>query len=96
VKFGDTITARVTIMEVLRERNRVRLSTVCLNQHGEDVLTGEAWVMPSRESIVYERPASAPAVALALSPWTCAARALTLWATFNLSLLTAVTSAGRR
>jgi acyl dehydratase len=54
VKLGDTITARVTIVEVLRERNRIRLATVCLNQRGEEVLTGEAWVMPSRESVVYE------------------------------------------
>jgi acyl dehydratase len=53
VKLGDTITARVTIVEVLRERNRIRLATVCLNQRGEEVLTGEAWVMPSRESVVY-------------------------------------------
>jgi 3-hydroxybutyryl-CoA dehydratase len=53
VKVGDTITARVTIVEVLRERNRIRLETVCLNQRGEEVLTGEAWVMPSRESVVY-------------------------------------------
>ena len=57
VKVGDTITARVTIVEVLRERNRIRLETVCLNQRGEEVLTGEAWVMPSRESVVYpDRP----------------------------------------
>jgi acyl dehydratase len=53
VKPGDTITARVTIVEVLGERNRIRLATVCLNQRGEEVLTGEAWVMPSRESVVY-------------------------------------------
>ena len=53
VKLGDTITARVTVMEVIRERNRIRLATVCLNQRGDEVLTGEAWVMPSRESIVY-------------------------------------------
>ena len=96
VKLGDTITARVTILEVLPERNRIRLSTVCLNQRGEDVLTGEAWVMPSRESVVYERPATAPAVALALSPWTWAARTLALWTTFNLSLMTAATSRARR
>jgi 3-hydroxybutyryl-CoA dehydratase len=96
VRFGDTITARVTILEVLPERNRIRLSTVCLNQRGEEVLTGEAWVMPSRESVVYERPAAAPAVALALQPWTWAARTIALWTTFNLSLLTAATSTGRR
>jgi acyl dehydratase len=96
VKLGDTVTARVTIVEVLRERNRIRLETVCLNQRGEEVLTGEAWVMPSRESVVYERPASVPAVLLALQPWAWAARAMTLWATFGLSVLTAATSTARR
>src|SRR5207248_4428427 len=74
VKFGDTITARVTVMEVIRERNRVRLLTVCRNQRGEEVLTGEAWVMPSRESTVYERRRpEAGALALALQPWELAA-----------------------
>ena len=58
VKVGDTITARVTVVELMGERNRIRLSTVCLNQHGEEVLTGEAWVMPSRESVVYETAAT--------------------------------------
>ena len=96
VKLGDTITARVTIVEVLRERNRIRLETVCLNQRGEEVLTGEAWVMPSRESVVYERPASVPAVLLALQPWAWAVRAMTLWATFGLSMLSVATSASRR
>jgi acyl dehydratase len=61
VKLGDTITARVTVVEVLRERNRIRLATVCLNQRGEEVLTGEAWVMPSRESVVYETTATSRA-----------------------------------
>jgi acyl dehydratase len=60
VKVGDTITARVTVAELLRERNRIRLSTVCLNQHGEEVLTGEAWVMPSRQSVIYERYINKP------------------------------------
>jgi acyl dehydratase len=96
VMFGDVITARVTIEEVLRERNRLRLLTVCVNQRGEDVLTGEAWVMPSRESIVYEAAECPPAVALALQPWTWAARAVALWATFGLSMLTVATSANRR
>jgi len=60
VKLGDTITARVTVLEVIRERNRIRLATVCLNQRGEEVLTGEAWVMPSRESVVYDRKRALP------------------------------------
>ena len=92
VMVGDTITARVTVMEVIRERNRLRLSTVCRNQHDEDVLTGEAWVMPSREATVYERRKLEPdAVALALQPWEWAARTMTLWATFGLSMWTAAT-----
>src|SRR3989441_9605576 len=57
VKPGDTITARVEVLEVLTERNRVRLGTVCRNQRGEDVLSGEAWVMPSKTRVTYERPA---------------------------------------
>lgn len=99
VKLGDTITARVTVMEVIRERNRVRLLTVCWNQRGEEVLTGEAWVMPSRESIVYERREPSVAFAdLALQPWTWATRAVDLWATFGLTMLAAArpTSATRR
>ena len=97
VKLGDTITARVTVVEVIGERNRIRLLTVCRNQRDEEVLTGDAWVMPSRESIVYERPEpSAVLAALALQPWTWATRAMTLWATLGLSMLEAATSTSRR
>ena len=89
VKATDRITARVEIIEVIRERNRIRLQTVCVNQHGEEVLAGEAWVMPSRVPVIYEgRPLTAPGLAaLALSPWTWAAQALTLWGMMSLSLL---------
>jgi acyl dehydratase len=89
VKAGDRITARVEIIEAIRERNRIRLQTVCVNQHGEEVLSGEAWVMPSRTGVVYEgRPTSATALAaLALTPWAWAAHAMTLWSTLSLSLL---------
>lgn len=88
VRAGDVITARVEVLEVLPERNRLRLGTVCLNQHGEEVLSGEAWVMPSRTKVVYERPASPePSLAaLALAPWAWAARAMALWAGLGLSL----------
>lgn len=89
VKAGDAITARVEIIEVLRERNRIRLQTVCVNQQGEEVLSGEAWVMPSRTRVVYEgRPVSASSLAaLALAPWTLAAQAATLWGVMSLSML---------
>lgn len=45
VRIGDTITARVEVLEVMTERRRVRLATVCHNQKGEAVLEGEALVM---------------------------------------------------
>jgi acyl dehydratase len=91
VRAGDTITARVDVIEVLAERNRARLQTVCVNQRGEEVLSGEAWVMPSKAPVVYEerpRPAGSLA-ALALGPWAMATQAARLWAAL-------VTSAVRR
>jgi 3-hydroxybutyryl-CoA dehydratase len=57
VKSGDSISARVEVVEVNREKNRVRLRTVCSNQRAEEVLIGEAVVMPSRTRIEYSRPA---------------------------------------
>jgi 3-hydroxybutyryl-CoA dehydratase len=42
VKFGDTITAEVEITEIITEKNRVVLRTLCKNQKGEVVLEGEA------------------------------------------------------
>jgi acyl dehydratase len=82
VKAGDTITARVQVLEVLPERNRVRLQTVCVNQRGEEVLSGEAWVMPSKARVVYdERQRRSPSLAtLAVQPWAMAAHAMRLWA----------------
>ena len=97
VKPGDTITARVEVLEVLTERNRIRLSTVCRNQRGEDVLSGEAWVMPSRTPIVYERAAaSGAALRLALAPWTWAAETMALWSRVGASLLSAAAAHQRR
>jgi len=90
VKPGDTITARVEVLEVLTERNRVRLSTICRNQRGEDVLSGEAWVMPSKTRITYERPVpSTVGARLALAPWTWAAETMALWSKVGASLLSA-------
>jgi acyl dehydratase len=89
VKAGDRITARVEIIEVIRERNRIRLQTVCVNQDGDEVLSGEAWVMPSRTPVVYEdRPDPAAALTgLALSPWRWGAQAVAMWSTMSLSML---------
>ena len=45
VKIGDTVTARVEVVEVNTAKKRVRLATVCRNQGGEMVLEGEALLM---------------------------------------------------
>jgi len=48
VRIGDTITARVEVLELLAEKNRVRLKTTCSNQDGVTVLTGEGLVSPPK------------------------------------------------
>ncbi len=98
VKAGDTITARIEVVELIRARNRVRLKTVCANQRGEEVLVGEAWVLPSRRSVSYaENPAVARTLtAWTVQPWTLAARAMTVWGLLGLSVLTAMGAGPRR
>lgn len=48
VRVGDTITARVEVMEIDAEKKRVRLKTTCENQEGTLVIDGEALVMPPK------------------------------------------------
>jgi len=48
VRIGDTITARVEVIEIMAGKNRVRLKTVCVNQVGTQVLDGEAVVSPPK------------------------------------------------
>jgi 3-hydroxybutyryl-CoA dehydratase len=45
VMIGDTITAKAEVVEVVAEKNRVRLKTTCTNQQGKIVLDGEALVL---------------------------------------------------
>jgi acyl dehydratase len=90
VRPGDTITARAEVLEVIRERNRIRLATTCTNQRGEDVLSGEAWVMPAKTAIRYEprpQPTAAALGALAVQPWAWVAQAMALWGMLGLSML---------
>ena len=42
VRFGDTITATVEVIEKDVQRKRLKLRTVCTNQRGEVVLDGTA------------------------------------------------------
>jgi 3-hydroxybutyryl-CoA dehydratase len=46
VFIGDEVTYRLKVLEYSQEKNRLRLETVCVNQKGETVVTGEALVMP--------------------------------------------------
>lgn len=48
VRIGDTVTARAEVVEVIKEKNRVKLKTTCLNQEGKTVVDGEALVSPPK------------------------------------------------
>lgn len=48
VKFGDTIEAKVEVIEKIEEKNRLIVRTTCTNQHGELVIDGKAMVMPPK------------------------------------------------
>lgn len=48
VFVGDTITATITVAELIPEKNRAKLETVCTNQDGEVVIKGMATVMPPK------------------------------------------------
>jgi len=48
VRFGDTITARVEVTDIVKSKNRVRLKTVCTNQDGDKVIDGEALISPRK------------------------------------------------
>jgi len=45
VLIGDTVTARVEVIEVIASKKRARLTTTCRNQRGETVIEGEATVL---------------------------------------------------
>jgi 3-hydroxybutyryl-CoA dehydratase len=47
-RIGDTITARVEVSEMNKEKNRITLTTTCTNQNNETVLNGQALVSPPK------------------------------------------------
>ena len=49
VFIGDTVTATVEVIEILVDKKRVRLKTICTNQEGKVVLDGEAIISPPRK-----------------------------------------------
>lgn len=48
VYLNDTITATVTVKELIYEKNRVIFECVAKNQNNETVILGEATIMPPR------------------------------------------------
>jgi 3-hydroxybutyryl-CoA dehydratase len=48
VHIGDTVTARAEVVEVVKERNQVKLRTTCVKQDGTTVVDGEALVSPPK------------------------------------------------
>ncbi|SDF81868.1 3-hydroxybutyryl-CoA dehydratase [Thermoanaerobacter thermohydrosulfuricus] len=49
VRIGDTIKAEVEVVEIIPEKNRVILKTICTNQNNEVVLEGMATVLAPKE-----------------------------------------------
>ncbi len=50
VRIGDTIIAKVEIIELIPEKNRAKFRTTCMNQDGKIVVDGIAWAMPPKKS----------------------------------------------
>ncbi|WP_099336157.1 MaoC family dehydratase [Clostridium cadaveris] len=48
VKFGDTVTATIEVIEKIEEKNRIVFDTICTNQDGKVVVKGKAVVMPPK------------------------------------------------
>ena len=51
---GDTITATVEVVELIADKQRVRLAATCTNQRGEKVLEGDALVIAPNASVTWE------------------------------------------
>lgn len=49
VRIGDTITARVEVIELILDKNRAKFRTTCINQDGKIVADGIAWGMPPKK-----------------------------------------------
>ena len=48
IRIGDTVTARVEVIEMMKVKKQLRLRTTCSTQDGTLVLDGEAIISPPR------------------------------------------------
>lgn len=89
VYIGDRVTARVEVAERVAERNRLRLGTTCVNQDGDLLLEGEAWVLPSATRIEYAAPSQVRRpTADAFLPAALAVEMMSIWMSSGLALAT--------
>lgn len=51
VFIGDTVSIRVEVTNLDERKNRVTLKTIATNQHEQEVVIGEAVVMPPKKEI---------------------------------------------
>jgi 3-hydroxybutyryl-CoA dehydratase len=49
VRIGDTLIAKVEVIELNIERNRTKFRTTCTNQNGQLLVDGIAWIMPIKK-----------------------------------------------
>ena len=49
VRIGDTLRAKVEVIELVPEKNRAKFRTTCINQDGKEVVDGIAWAMPPKK-----------------------------------------------
>jgi 3-hydroxybutyryl-CoA dehydratase len=49
VRIGDTVTAKVEVIDLIPDKNRVKFKTTCTNQNGKAVADGTAWIMPPKK-----------------------------------------------
>ena len=52
VKIGDTVTAKITVLEKDDTKKRIILETLVINQNGEKVVMGKATVLAPAKKIV--------------------------------------------
>ena len=88
VYIADRVTARVEVLERVAERNRVRLATTCVNQDGELLLEGEAWVLPSPTRIEYAAPSPVRRTTAVFLPAALAVEMMSIWMSSGLALAT--------
>jgi len=48
VRIGDTVTAKVEVVEIIEAKNRVKLRTYCINQNGTLLVDGKATLLPPK------------------------------------------------